>query len=93
MLQINDMNTHTCFKKGEVIYREGDVLNYLYIIHTGSVKIYHLFDSGKEQLLHVLTAGEFMGELALFAMKQVDRNAVALEDSQICMIHRDDMQF
>lgn len=80
------------FKKGEIIYNEGDPLEYLYIVHTGKVKIYQLFEFGKEQLLRILESGEFMGELALFTEKVLDSYAEALEQTEICAIHRNDIQ-
>ncbi|WP_235793159.1 Crp/Fnr family transcriptional regulator [Virgibacillus salidurans] len=92
MLKIAEKSRHKDFKKGESIYREGDPLEYLYIVHKGRVKIYQIFESGKEQLLRILDPGEFMGELALFTEKTLDSYAEAMKDTNICTIHRDDMQ-
>src|SRR5690625_806921 len=92
MLEVLKKSSQMIFKKGEVIYREGDLLEYLYIVHTGRVKIYQLFESGKEQLLRILESGEFMGELALFTDKVLDSYAEALEETEICAIHRNDIQ-
>jgi len=92
MLKIVETTTHLHYKKGETIFSDGDPLEYLYIIHKGRVKIYQLFPSGKEQLLRIVEPGEFMGELALFTEKDLDSYAEALEDTEICAIHRTDMQ-
>lgn len=92
MLKIASMSRHVDFKKGEIIYHEGDPLEYLYIVHQGRVKSYQLFESGKEQLLRILEPGEFMGELALFTEKVLDNYAEAMAKTNICMIHRSDMQ-
>lgn len=79
------------FGKGEIIYHEGDALDYLYIVHIGRVKVYQLFESGKEQLLRILETGEFMGELALFMNKISDSYAEAMQKTEICVIHRNDI--
>lgn len=92
MLEVLKKSRQMTFKKGELIYHDGDKLEFLYIVHVGRVKIYHLFESGKEQLLRILEPGEFMGELALFADKVLDNYAEALEQTEICAIHRSDMQ-
>lgn len=92
MLEILKKSSQMTFEKGEIIYSEGDPLEYLYIVHKGRVKIYQLFESGKEQLLRILESGEFMGELALFTEKVLDSYAEALEKTEICAIHRDDIQ-
>lgn len=91
MLEILKKSRQMIFQKGELIYHDGDQLAYLYIVHVGRVKIYHLFESGKEQLLRILEPGEFMGELALFADKKLDNYAEALEETEVCAIHRDDL--
>lgn len=92
MVKIADISMHRNYYKGETIYEAWDPLNYLYIVHTGSVKIYQLFESGKEQVLRILQAGEFFGELALFAEKTMENYVEALEETNICMIHREQMQ-
>lgn len=92
MQEILKMSRQMIFEKGEIIYHDGDSLEYLYIVHKGRVKIYQLFESGKEQLLRILESGEFMGELALFTEKVLDSYAEAIEKTEICVIHRNDMQ-
>ena len=92
MREILKQSQQMIFQKGEIIYHEADPLEYLYIVHLGRVKIYKLFESGKEQLLRILEPGEFLGELALFTEKVMDSYAEAIEKSEICAIHRDDIQ-
>src|SRR5699024_8872741 len=92
MQDISKMSRHKLFEKGEIIYYDGDPLDYLYIVHQGRVKIYQVFESGKEQLLRILEPGEFMGEMAIFTKKEMDSYAEAIEKSEICAIHRDEMQ-
>lgn len=82
---------HSRYKKGEIILATGDVLDSLYIVHQGKVKIYTLADSGKEHILRVLTTGDFLGELAIFAERTVDSFAEATENTEICKISRDNM--
>lgn len=93
MLTILETSRQMTFAKGEIIYQAGDPLEYLYIVHMGRVKIYQLFESGKEQLLRILETGEFMGELALFTDKKVlDSYAEAIEETELCAIHKSDFQ-
>ncbi|TQS75984.1 Crp/Fnr family transcriptional regulator [Ornithinibacillus gellani] len=92
MEKIVRLASNKVFQKGEILFRDGDPLEYLYIVHTGQVKMYQLFESGKEQLLRVLNPGEFMGELALFTEKYIDSYAEAMKPTNICAIHRKDIQ-
>lgn len=80
------------FKKGEMIYHAGDKSNSLYIVNHGKIKIYRLAETGKDILLRVLGHGEFMGELALFTESTHEDYAEAMEDTQVCMINRSDLQ-
>ncbi|MFC3041403.1 Crp/Fnr family transcriptional regulator [Virgibacillus xinjiangensis] len=92
MMKIVQQSSHRDYKKGETIFRDGEPLESLYIVHKGRVKIFQLFPSGKEQLLRILEPGEFMGELALFTDQKLDSYAQAMEHTNICMIHKHDMQ-
>lgn len=92
MKEILSMSKQMFFSKGEIIFHAGDPSEYLYSVHVGRVKIYQLFQSGKEQLLRILEQGEFMGELALFSQRTLDSYAEALVKSEICAIHRNDIQ-
>lgn len=80
------------FKKGEIIYHAGDESDSLYIVNHGKIKIYRLSDTGKEQMLRVLSPGDFTGELALFKESTHEAYAEALMDTKICMIKRPDLQ-
>src|SRR5699024_12036416 len=80
------------YKKGEFIYRAGETSDALYIVNRGRVKMYRLAESGKEQLLRLLSPGEFTGELALFKQSVQEAYAEALVDSEICQIRGDDLQ-
>lgn len=72
--------------KGEQIYAMDDEVDSLFVIHTGRVKVYRLSDTGKEQVLRVLRAGDFLGELALFNGAPMGDYAEALEETSMCVI-------
>ncbi len=75
--------------RGQTIFSEGDDGNGLYLIQSGKVKIFKLSLDGKEQILHVLGAGEPFGEVALFTGKSFPAYAMALEKSRIFYFPRD----
>jgi CRP/FNR family transcriptional regulator, cyclic AMP receptor protein len=52
--------------RGEVVFREGDPGDCLYVIGTGKVKLGRRSSDGRENLLSVLGPGEMFGELSLF---------------------------
>lgn len=78
-----------CFhvNKGEYICYEGQLLSKLFLINSGSVKISKLTKSGKEQIIHVFSRGDYFGETSLFENEGgLSFNAIALTDINICAI-------
>ncbi|MDP2813362.1 MAG: Crp/Fnr family transcriptional regulator [Erysipelotrichaceae bacterium] len=80
------------YKKGEFIIHPLKVMQCLFIINKGKVKVIRPNKDGKEQILYVLTVGEFFGEQALFSRLSEDIMVEALEDSGICTISKAQFQ-
>lgn len=80
------------YKKGEFIYSAGDQSDSLYIVSRGKIKIYRLSESGKEQTVRILTPGDFTGELALFRGSIHESYAEAMEETDVCLITRSELQ-
>ncbi len=76
------------YKRGELIFSEGDEGIGFYIIISGQVKIFKLSLEGKEQILHIFGPGEPIGEVAVFAGKRFPANAAALEKSRALFFPR-----
>lgn len=60
----------------------------LYLVKSGSVRLYKLSDGGKELTLDVLGMGHLFGEVGSFTTGATDLFAETLEDSVICTIDR-----
>lgn len=92
MMEVASITFSKSYKKGEMIYMNGDEGDKLYVLHRGKVKITRLTSSGKEQVIRILGPGEFMGELALFSHSSMTDNAEALEDIDMCIIAGNDLK-
>ena len=75
-------------KRNQPIFSEGEQATGLYIVVSGSVKIYKLSFDGKEQILHILGAGEPFAEVAVFAGTTYPANAITMEKSRLFYIPR-----
>ena len=75
-------------KRNQPIFSEGEEATGLYIVVSGSVKIYKLSFDGKEQILHILGAGEPFAEVAVFAGSTYPANAITMEQSRVFFIPR-----
>lgn len=67
------------FKKGEVIFKEGDFGMFMFDIMYGSVAIYSKYGTDEEKLLTTLNEGQFFGEMGLIEARPRSATAVAQE--------------
>lgn len=89
--KILDLSKTVHYKKGETLYNSGDMSDKLFIIHIGKVKVYTIDELGKEHILYILTSGMYIGETSLFLNNKHTNFAEAVEDTSICVIHKDDL--
>ncbi|QAA34251.1 Crp/Fnr family transcriptional regulator [Clostridium manihotivorum] len=83
---------HLSFNKGEAVCIEGDYSNALVIINQGQVKLTKVTKEGKEQIIRVLSSGDFFGELSIFNEKdKYNFSAYALSSVKICSLSKESM--
>jgi CRP-like cAMP-binding protein len=92
MMEVASITISRTYKKGEMVYFQGDREKKLYVIHKGRVKISRISSSGKEQVIRILGPGEFMGELSLFNDDPNANNAEVIEDATVCIIDGDELK-
>ena len=73
------------FSKGELLFREGERGDVMYVVQSGAVRITKLV-AGQEKLLAVLGPGEFLGEMAILNGKPRTASATAQEDTRCLVI-------
>lgn len=83
---------HKSFDKGSMIFTEGSDANTLFFINVGKIKLYKYNKDGKEQILHILTNGDFFGELDLIKSSNYQFNAKALDDAKICTLKKSEVK-
>jgi CRP/FNR family transcriptional regulator len=72
-----------------VIFREGEPARGLFVIGDGRVKLSRLSPAGREQVLHVESAGASLGEVPVFDGGGYVATAVALTDARVLFVDRD----
>lgn len=79
------------FKKGQVIFAEGEASSYLYIVISGEVRI---FKETKGKLMPITVVGpkDFIGELSMFNDEPRSATAIATKDSQLMLIKKSDIR-
>ena len=76
------------FKRGDYIFREGDMSDVMYMIHKGRVQISKGMGSFDEKI-RILEEGEFIGEMAVINSKPRSASAIALDDCILIKMDRD----
>ncbi|MBE6090014.1 MAG: Crp/Fnr family transcriptional regulator [Clostridium beijerinckii] len=92
LVEIVNRINHKEFSKGGVIFNEGNIANTLYFINEGKIKLYKYTKDGKEQILHILSEGDFFGELELIKPSKYGFNSKAIEDAKICTLTKEEMK-
>ncbi|MBN1187671.1 MAG: Crp/Fnr family transcriptional regulator [Bacteroidales bacterium] len=82
-------NTCAFYKKGDYIFKEGDKPAGLIFLAEGKVKVSKEGIGGRGQIVRMASPVGFIGYRALFADEYHSANAVALEDSTVCIIDKD----
>ena len=75
--------TRTRMERGDVLFREGDRGDTLYVIAEGKIKLGRSSPDGRENLVAVLGPGEMFGELSLFDPKPRTMTATAVAETQL----------
>jgi CRP/FNR family transcriptional regulator len=84
--RVADLAVSRRFAKKEVIFREGDRADGFFVVGSGKVKVLKLSGEGKEQILHVLDAGQTFAEAVIFEGGSYPAHAEALTDTELLFL-------
>jgi CRP-like cAMP-binding protein len=80
------------FQSGEVIFKEGDPGNRLYVIAKGEVRISRTIPGSGEEALAVLKPGACFGEMSVFDRSERSTDAISNGPSTLVTISRPDFE-
>jgi CRP-like cAMP-binding protein len=76
------------FRRGEVLFHQGDPGEALFVVTSGAVKISLPSEEGDEAIIATVNAGDFFGELALLDGAPRSATATALEPTETLALAR-----
>jgi len=80
------------YKKGDVIFRQGDVGSSFFRIEKGAVEVFAAGPDGEEKKLTELGAGDFIGEMAVVETYPRSATVIVSEDgTKITEVNADDL--
>jgi CRP/FNR family transcriptional regulator len=83
--------TASHLERGDILFREGDQGDRLYVIGEGKIKLGRTSVDGRENLLAILGPGEMFGELSLFDPGARTATATAVAETQLIALGHDDL--
>lgn len=78
------------YKKKEIIFSEGNCPRGVYFVNNGKVKTYKTHEGGKEFITGLFGEGSFLGFLSLLEESDYSESASAMEESELCLIPKED---
>lgn len=80
------------YKKGKIIFFEGEPGEAVYFVKSGKIKIYKSDAEGREYILHIFGPGDIFAETVLLEGGPYPASAEAVEDSVVGMIKNQDLE-
>ncbi len=77
------------FKKGKQIFNEGEKVQGIYFIYSGSAKVHMKWLDQKELIIRFSKKGDILGQRGLGGSELYPVSATALEDTKACFINND----
>lgn len=96
---IEDLKNYFCdfglsknYKKGEIIYKEGEYSNHIYLVYKGSVKSYKIDEFGKELILNIHKGDDFIGLSAIIDNSHYYESVMAMDAIEIIQVPKNILQ-
>jgi len=78
------------FYTGEVVIREGDPTDYIYLIRSGTAKVITQYETDNESVITLLGKGESFGELGIILHRERLATVIAVTDLELEAIDPDE---
>ena len=90
LAEIEQHGSVKSYKKHTIVINQDDETYTLYVILSGSVKVYVSGEDGREAILNHQQAGDYFGDLALIDQQPRVASVVTMEPSTFMVISRED---
>ena len=91
LMRVSSCKTGKFYKKGEVIFEEGETLNGVYCVRDGVCKLTKLSENGKDQVVKLVVKGGLLGKRSLVSEQKTNLSATALNDMEMCFIPKSEI--
>ena len=81
------------FKKGEILFVSGELAKGLFVVVNGQIRVFQQNADGREQVMHVDSAGSVVAEVAVFDGEPYPASAISEVDLDVLFITTQDVHF
>jgi CRP-like cAMP-binding protein len=74
------------YKKGDILYHEGNRISGFYCINSGIIKVFKTGFDGKEQIIRFAKPGDIIAYRSVLSNEPACTTAKVIEDCQVCFI-------
>lgn len=91
LIRISGCKTSQYFKKGDVIFDEGEYINGVFCIKDGVCKVTKMSTNGRDQIIKLIKRGDLLGERSLIGEEASNLKATAINDMEVCFIPKEEI--
>jgi CRP-like cAMP-binding protein len=84
--QLNYEKDHRVYKRGDVLYKEGNRISGFYCISNGIIKVYKTGLDGKEQIIRFARPGDIIAYRSVLSSEPACTTSEVIEDCHVCFI-------
>lgn len=88
-MQIEELVHHQNYQKSELVMDPTSSNNLVIVAH-GGARLYTLDENGRENVTQILKTGDYVGENWLFGEANINTYVEATENSEICLLNRNE---
>lgn len=88
--KLSDDRKIKSYKKRELVFEEGDFPRYLYLVNSGTIKLFKTNEYGKEYIINICKPGDFFGYVDLIKDDMHSESAAAIENTEISLVPKED---
>lgn len=84
--QINYEKDFRQYRRGDILYQEGNRISGFYCINSGIIKVFKTGFDGKEQIIRFAKRGDIIAYRSVLSNESACTSAKVIEDCQVCFI-------
>ena len=86
VISINFEKDFRQYKRGDILYQEGNRISGFYCINSGIIKVFKTGFDGKEQIIRFAKQGDIIAYRSVLSNELACTSAKVIEDCQVCFI-------